>query len=314
MRVFVAGATGALGRRIVPLLLRHGHSVTAAGRSSTALRDLATAGATPAPLDLFDVPGVHRALVGQDAVINVATRVPSPTRMLLPGAWREMNRIRTHGSAIIVQAAIANGVERLIQESYAPIYPDSGDEWITERTPTIPARYNRSVADAERSALSLADAGVTGVILRFAMLYGPGDGFVGQVFNSVRKGWSPFLGAPDGYLSVVTHADAATAALATLAVPAGIYNVVDDEPMTRQALVTSIAQLLGTNPPTFMPPWVARLGGSLGETLSRSLRISNRKLRDIASWSPTVPNARLGFELALASENDTAQRARSSRT
>jgi nucleoside-diphosphate-sugar epimerase len=307
MRVFVAGATGAIGRRIVPLLLGQGHTVTAAGRSPAALHALAAAGATPALLDLLDGPAVHAAVAGHDAVINVATRVPSPSRMLFPGAWKPMDRIRTTGSANIAGAAIANGVGRLIQESYAPTYPDSGNQWITERTPIAPARHARSVGDAEHSALSLTAAGGTAVILRFANFYGPGDAFAEQVFKAVRKGWSPFLGTPDGYLPLVTHDDAAAAAVAALTLPAGFYNVVDDEPMTREALVTSIARQLGTRPPKFLPPWLARLGGSLGDTLSRSLRISNRKLREASSWSPTVPNGRLGFELALAGETTADQ-------
>src|SRR6476646_8343459 len=98
MRVFVVGATGALGRRIVLRLLAQGHEVTAAGRDADRLHQLAALGATPTPCDLFDAAAIHRAMRGHDAVINVATRVPSPTRMLLPGAWRAMDRVRTEGA------------------------------------------------------------------------------------------------------------------------------------------------------------------------------------------------------------------------
>lgn len=299
MRVFVVGATGALGRRIVPRLLAQGHEVTAAGRDADRLHQLAALGATPAPCDLFDAAAIHRAMRGHDAVINVATRVPSPTRMLLPGAWRAMDRVRTEGAAIVADAVIANKVGRLVQESFAPTYPDAGDRWITERTAIAPAHYNRSVAAAESSALRVVKAGATAVILRFGMLYGPGDPFAEQVFGSIRKGWSPFLGRPDGYLPLVTHDDAAAAAVAALAAPSGFYNIVDDEPMTREDLASSLATMLGVKPPRSMPLWVGRLAGSLGETLGRSLRISNRKFREATGWVPETPSAAVGFRHAL---------------
>jgi nucleoside-diphosphate-sugar epimerase len=114
----------------------------------------------------------------------------------------------------------------------------------------------------------------------------------------------PFLGRRDGYVSLVTQDDAARAVVAAVKAPAGIYNVVDDEPMTRQALGDAIAKLLGVKPPKFMPPWVAKLGGSLGETLARSLRISNGKLKEATGWQPTVRSARDGFRLVLAARHE----------
>lgn len=303
MRVFVVGATGALGRRIVPGLLAQGHDVTAVGRSAERLRALASLGATPAQCDLFDRTAIHRAMAGHDAVINVATRVPSPTRMLFPGAWRAMNRVRTEGAAIVAEGVVANHVGRLIQESYAPVYPDCADRWITEATATTPARYNRSVAAAE--SIALRAEGTDAVILRFAMLYGPNDPFADQVFGAIGKGWSPFLGRPGGYLPFVTHDDAASAVVAALDVPPGVFNIVDDEPMTREALASRVAQMLGVRPPRALPLWVARLAGSLGETLARSLRISNRRFKEASGWTPSTPNAARGLERILQGQRET---------
>jgi nucleoside-diphosphate-sugar epimerase len=300
MRVCVVGGTGALGRRIVPLLLDAGHAVTALGRSAERLQSLAWLGAATVDVDLFDPRRMRIAVAGHDAVINVATRVPSPSRMFTPGGWRAMNRVRSAGSANVADAVIAGRVERLVQESFAPIYPDCGDSWITERTPAVAARYNRSVLDAERSAERVRKAGGVAVILRFGLLYGSDDPFAEQVIGSIRKGWAPFVGSRRGYLALVTQDDAARAAVAALSAPAGVYNVVDDDPMTRDALATGIAGLLGVDVPRFLPPWAAYLAGSLGETLARSQRVSNQALRDATGWRPLVPNALEGFRRILA--------------
>lgn len=311
MRVFVVGATGVLGRRVVPALLERGHAVTGVGRSADRLAAMARRGMSPAPISLFDVAAVRRAMDGHDAVINLATHVPANGRMFLPGAWKEMDHVRRDGSAILADAAIAVGAKRFVQESFALIYPDCGDRWITENTPPQAARYNRSVLDAEASAARVGAAGATAVALRFALLYGPGDAFASQVLSSVRRGWMPFLGRPDGYVSLVTQDDAAAAVVAALEVPAGIYNVVDDEPLTRAELADALAKMLGVKAPRLLPAWVAKLGGSLGETLARSERISNRKLATArgSGWSPDSSSAREGLLRVLDAERERARAA-----
>ena len=159
MKVFVAGGTGVVGRRAVPLLVQAGHEVTAVARTAEKAAALQKAGARPAAVDLFDADGVRCAVAGHDAVVNLATHIPrSFTRMLLPGAWRENDRIRRQASAILADAAMAGGASRFIQESFAPMYPDCGDEWIDEAVPPRPVRYNRSTLDAELSAALADDA------------------------------------------------------------------------------------------------------------------------------------------------------------
>ncbi|MDQ6828582.1 MAG: NAD(P)-dependent oxidoreductase [Gemmatimonadota bacterium] len=302
MRVFVAGATGVLGRRVVPALLAQGHAVTGIGRASERLSALASKGMTPAAIDLFDAPKIKQAMLGHDVVINVATRVPPPSRMFLPGAWKEMDHVRREGSALLADAAISAGVARFIQESFALIYPDSGDAWINEAVPPKAARYNRSTLDAEASAARVARTGATAVVLRFALLYGPGDAFAEQIVGSIRRGWAPFFGRREGFVSLVTQEDAAAAAAAALTVPSGTYNVVDDAPMRRDAITEHVARLLNVKPPKFLPPWMAKLGGSLGETLSRSLRISNERLKQASEWVPATPSAHEGLERAIGAD------------
>ena len=292
MRVFVTGATGVVGRRAVPLLIAAGHEVTAVARSAEKAKALSSAGASPIVVDLFDADAVRRAVAGQDAVINLATAVPPSSRALMRSAWKEMDRIRRDASAILVDAALAGGVRCFVQEAFAPIYADNGDGWIDEGSPMKPARYNRTSLDAEASAERFTRGGGIGVVLRFGWFYGPdAGGATLDMIRFVRKGWAPAPG-PEGFISSISHDDTATAAVAALGVPAGIYNVVDDEPVRRREFFGSLAQALGIAPPKFLPRWAGRLMGGVGETLTRSLRISNRRFREASGWAPKYPSVR----------------------
>lgn len=119
MKIFVVGATGVLGQRIVPALIEKGHSVTGMGRSTERLGAMTRLGMTPVVMDLFNANGVRDAVQGHDVVINVATKVPPVNRMFLPGAWKNMDHVRREGSAIVADAVIASGAQLLIQESFA---------------------------------------------------------------------------------------------------------------------------------------------------------------------------------------------------
>ena len=301
MRVFVAGATGVVGHRLVPLLIAEGHEVTAAGRSPDKLRKLERAGAAAVKVDLFDRTALKRMVAGHDAVVNLATHIPpSSSRMLLPGAWKENDRIRREGSANLAAVALENGIPRLIQESFAPIYQDGGERWIDESWPRRTASYNRSVLDAERSAADFTEKGGTGVVLRFSGFYGPDAWQVREAAGMIAKGWAPLPGAPSAYISSIHHDDAATATLAALRAPAGIYNVTDDEPVTRREYVDTLAASLGLPAPKLPPAWLTKLGGSMSEMLGRSLRISNRKLRRATGWTPRYPSVREGWPAVAA--------------
>jgi 2-alkyl-3-oxoalkanoate reductase len=300
MRIFVTGATGVIGRRAVPLLLEQGHQVTAVGRSVDRLRPLARLGAAPLQAERFDRAALARAMAGHDAVVNLATHIPTGSvRPFLPGAWAANDRIRRDGSAALVDAAQDAGVERFVQESFAPIYADAGDRWIDETAPRQPARYNRTVMDAEASAARFRGVGIA---LRFAYFYGPGDAFTLQILQLARKGWLPLPGRADGFFSMVHQGDAAAAVAAALRAPAGIYNVVEDQPLTRRQLADALGEIVGRGSPRLPPGWVARIGGSLVETLARSLRISNRKLRDTTGWAPRYPSSGQGLMAAARGE------------
>src|SRR6266567_1909621 len=235
MRIFVTGSTGVVGRRLVPLLVSQGHSVTAAARTPEKRMALERQGVSAVAVDVFDEPALRSVVASHDTIINLATHMPaSTTRMMLPGVWRENDRVRRVGSANLVNAAIANGAQRFLQESFAPIYADRGNEWIDERWRVEPVRYNRSVLDAERSATRFTESGGVGVILRFAGFYGPDAFTTHDTIKMVRRGWAPLPGSPQAFFSSISHDDAAAAVSAALDVSAGVYNVTDDEPLRRR--------------------------------------------------------------------------------
>jgi nucleoside-diphosphate-sugar epimerase len=219
--------------------------------------------------------------------------------MLLRSSWRENDRLRTEGVANLVEAASSAGVARLIQESFAFTYPDRGDAWIDEDTPLEPADYNRTVLDAERSVARFCDRGGTGVMLRFAAFYGPDAMQVRSYIDGLRKGWVALPGRPDGYVSSISHDDAATAVVAALDAPAGAYTVGDNEPVTRAVYFGSLANDLRLKPPRFMPAWATVLFGSVGRLMARSLRLSNHKLRNATDWTPRFASVRDGWPAVL---------------
>lgn len=303
MKILVMGATGIIGRRVVPRLLAEGHEVTAVGRSPDRLAQFARIGAATATVDLFDRVAVSRAVNGHTAVVNLATHIPGPgLRAFVPGAWTETDRIRREGSAILADAVLASDVERFIQESFALIYPDCGSRWVDESVTPRPTKYNRTVMDAESSAGRVTIGGRVGIALRFALLYGGAeDGYTRDVLRYARRGWLALMGNPDGYVPMVTHDDAARAVVAALGAPAGVYNVVDNEPLTRGALAHMLGEILSVPSPKLPPKWVTLLAGSLGETLSRSVRLSNHALRTATAWKPMCHSGREGWREAVKS-------------
>jgi len=302
LNVLVTGATGVVGRRLVPLLARTGHRVVAIARAPGKREELARMDATPVLADLFDRDSLRRAAAGCDVIVNLATHMPSSlSESRRRAVWKENDRVRTLGSANLVDAALLEGVQRFVQESFAPVYPDCGDRWIEEDMPIKPVAYNQSILDAERSVARFADSGRTGVILRFASFYGPDSRFLVEAIREVEQHGRAFLpGARDAYVSSVSHDDAATAAAAALEVPPGVYNVVDDEPVTRREYFDSLAKALGVPPLKLLPWWARYVLGSLGELLSRSQRISNRKLKAASAWSPKYPSVREGWPAVIA--------------
>jgi nucleoside-diphosphate-sugar epimerase len=300
MKIFLTGATGVVGRRLVPTLLARGHQVAAMARSPANAEAIARLGGEPVRVELFGEIALSRAMTGCDAAINLATHIPdSSLAALRPGAWAENDRIRKLGSETLARAATAAGVGVLIQESFAPVYPDRGAAWIDETAPLQPARYNRTVADAERAAHGFSARGGRGIVLRFGAFYGPDAWQVAELIRFIRKGWVPLPARPESFISPVSHDDAASAVAAALAAEAGTYNVVDDRPLPRREFYDLLAAELDVPPPKLPPFWLAPAMGSLVRLLGRSQRISNRKLREATGWAPLYPSVREGWPATL---------------
>lgn len=301
MRILLTGATGVVGRRVLPLLVAAGHSVTVLARNERARQSMAKSGAQSVCADLFDPDALKRALAGHDTLVNLATHMPSAAwKMVFRSAWRPNDRIRSLGVRNLVNAALATGVQRIVQESFALTYPDRGEQWIDESTALAPACYNASVLDAESSIARFSATGATGVVLRFAAFYGPDAMQVHSYISGVKRGWAAIPGSASGFISSVSHDDAASAVVAALSCSSGPYNVVDDEPMRRIDYFGTLAQALSLPAPRFMPVWTTPLFGSVGTAMARSLRISNLKLRAQTGWTPALPSVRQGWPVTLA--------------
>ena len=295
MKVFLTGGTGAIGGYAIPALLAAGHEVTALSRSFEKSTRLAAAGARPIEVSLFDVEELTDAVNGHDAVANLATAIPSPARFAFARSWRNNARIRSEGSTAVADAALAAGVPRLIQESISMVYPDSGSEWIDESVPLDVFPIVTSTPIAEANAQRFTDAGGVGVVLRFGLFYGPGSEQSAQMLRFARMHFGIRLGAAAGYFSSIHLADAANAVVAALSIPAGTYNVVDDEPVTKTDYADALSNAVGRKAWLTGPGRLSLLGGKNMSSVNRSLRVSNRAFRSATDWTPQYSSVREGW-------------------
>ena len=210
-------------------------------------------------------------------------------------AWTENNRVRKQGSADIVDAAITAGVERVVQESVSMIYPDRADAWIDEQCPPDPFPMAQANLAAEANANRFSTVGGAGVVLRFGWFYGPGATHSEEFFALARRHIVIMMGPPNSYVSSIHVADAGAAVVAALAVPAGTYNVVDDEPVTKRSYADALATATGKTAWLRIPGRAALLLGNRSTSLTRSLRVSNACFREASGWRPMYPSAWQGW-------------------
>jgi nucleoside-diphosphate-sugar epimerase len=311
MRVFVAGGTGAIGGHAVPALVRAGHEVTALARTPEKAARLSQQGATAVTVSIFDWAALTEAFSGHQAVVNLATAIPPTSKFLRTKAWAANDRVRTEGSAVIVEAAIAAGVSRVLQESVSMLYRDRGSAWIDEDWPTDHYPMARANHAAEASANRFTAAGGAGVVLRFGWFYGPGARHSEKFLALARRRICVMLGPPATYVSSIHVADGGAAIAAALTVPTGTYNVVDDEPLTKRAYADALAAAAGTRVCLRVPGRLALLLGDRATSLTWSLRVSNTRFCRVSGWAPMYPSAREGWmATARALERRQAQRYR----
>jgi nucleoside-diphosphate-sugar epimerase len=297
MNVLVTGATGVIGRQAVPRLLQAGHEVTGVARSVPGASWLRAVGATLVEVVLFDPAMVAAAVTDADAVVHLATAIPPLARMRRPGTWRTNDRLRTHATRSLVDAAIAPGAEVFVQESVSFVYADGGAAWLDEFAavdPPVAATRSALVAEAETDRFASAGGGRE-VALRMARLYGPGRASA-ELADMALARRVFVVGHGNNHVSSLHVEDAGTAVAAALAVPSGIYNVGDDAPVTALRWTASLAAALGAPPPRRLPVWVARrLLGSVADLLVVSQRVSNQAFRRAAGWEPRYLSVAAGW-------------------
>jgi len=297
MRCFVTGATGALGRPTVRELVEAGHEVRGVARSGERAASLRAAGAEPVSVDLFDHDGLVAAVAGSEAILHLATNVPPLSKMAFVSAWKTHNRLRTETTRHLLDAARTHGIRRFVKESITFTYPDRGSEWIDESVPPDErARLLRPTLEGERLVLALAGGAGDGVVLRFGLFYGTDTRAIEEFLRLGRLRSAPTMGRADAYLSSIHLDDAATAVVAALTAPAGVYNVVDDEPLTRREYTDAFAAAFDLPHLRLTPAGVVRaLRGRSGGALVASQRVSNRRLRETTGWAPAYRSAREGW-------------------
>jgi nucleoside-diphosphate-sugar epimerase len=299
MNVFITGATGVLGRIVTRLLVDTGHNVRALARNSNSEMRLRDAGVEPVRASLFEPSSLQIAVKDCDAILHLATRIPPPAASPRRDAWKENDRIRADGTINLVDAALDAGVSTLLYPGVVFVYPDRGSTWIDESTPTNPTPILQSSLQAEAEVERFTKNGRRGIVLRMGGFYGPGAGSSKNMLRVARYHVATFVGRSKAYQPLIWVDDAALAVIDALAkAPAGIYNIVDDEPLQKRELSKALADALDRRWLLRLPRWYFRLmAGRNTRFLTRSQRVSNQKFRNETGWAPMIASAKVGFRL-----------------
>lgn len=310
MRVLVAGATGAIGRPLVPMLLNAGHEVVGLTRRESAAEGLRAAGAEAVVVDALDAGRLHEAVVSArpDVVVDQLTSLPQDYDLRRKDLYDENDRVRSRGTPALLAAAREAGARRYLLQSVAFLYAPEG-EWVKSEDARAwtdaPAPFGRSVdvlVVNERAVTGADD--IEGVVLRYGFFYGPGTYYApgGSIAEQVRRRRLPVVGGGSGVTSFVHVDDAAAATCAAVERgEAGIYNVVDDEPVALRDWLPAYARAIGAPAPLRVPAWLARLlAGRFAVGAATQMRgATNARARAELDWRPALPSWRQGFEDAL---------------
>ena len=311
MKTFIAGAGGALGRRLVPLLIAHGHEVVAMTHSPEKLRSLRELGAEPVVADGLDKAAVTQAVMRAESevVIHQMTGLGGVTSLKhFDTAFALTNRLRTEGTDHLLSAARTTGARRFIAQSFGNWnYERRGGSVKTEADPldpSPPAAMRRSLAAIRHLEAAVARGGIEGLALRYGNFYGPGTSIAadGLIVSQVRKRRLPIVGDGAGVWSFIHLDDAAVATLLALdhGQP-GIYNIADDDPAAVARWLPELAQAVGAKPPRHVPAWMGRLAaGEPGVSMFTQIRgASNAKAKRELGWQPGYASWRDGFRHRL---------------
>jgi nucleoside-diphosphate-sugar epimerase len=310
VRVFVAGASGAIGRPLVRKLVAAGHEVTGMTRSEGRAESIRQGGAEAAVVDVFDADALHAAVdeAGADVIVHELTALPDRLDFRKRDLYEPTNRVRAEGTRNLLEAARAAGSGRFVCQSIAFAYRNEGGRVKTEEDPLLedaPGPFGsgvRALRDMEAMVLG-ADA-MEGLVLRYGFFYGPGTHYAedGPMVADVSRRRLPVVGRGTGVFSFIHVDDAADATVAAIERGApGVYNVTDDEPAAMSEWVPALAAAAEAKRPFRVPVWLARLvGGRQAADFASELRgASNEKAKRELGWQPVHPSWRTGFAESL---------------
>jgi 2-alkyl-3-oxoalkanoate reductase len=320
MKVFVAGAAGAIGRQLVPLLAEAGHEVVGTTTSPQKVDALRSRGARPVVLDVLDAEAVGRAVseAEPDVVVHEATALAAVARGLrkVDQTFAQTNRLRTEGTDNLLAAAKALDVRKFVAQSYAGWpYAREGaavkdEEAALDATPANNAKETIAAIRYLEERVVAAN----GIVLRYGGFYGPGTSLAegGESVQAIRKRAFPVVGDGGGMTSFIHIEDAARATVAAIERGRpGIYNVVDDEPAPVSAWLPYVADVLGAKPPRHLPFWLGKLvaGEMLATMMIEGRGASNAKAKRELGWQPLYPSWREGFVNGLGADRGPVQSA-----
>jgi nucleoside-diphosphate-sugar epimerase len=310
MRVFVAGASGVIGRSLVPKLVAAGHEVTGTTRNERSAEAIRAAGAQAAICDALDAAAVEDAVIAAapEAIVSELTSLPKDYDLRTID-YGPTNRVRVEGGRNLISAGRKVGAGRYISQSIAFVYEPEGDWVKDEEARTFvepPGRFAsglEATLTSEREALE-AD-GMEGLVLRYGQFYGPDTYFDrgGSIAEQVRKRRFPQVGSGSGVFSFIHVDDAADATVAAVERGSpGIYNVVDDDPAPISDWLPIYADAINAKRPMRVPTFLARLlGGKMAAIMATQLRgASNAKAKRELGWQPAHPSWRQGFVASLS--------------
>jgi nucleoside-diphosphate-sugar epimerase len=311
MRIFLAGATGVVGRPLVPRLVADGHHVSALTRRPQRVDALEALGAEPVVCDVFDAERLRQVVAAErpDVVVQHLTDLPldlSPRNV--KKAYARNDRVRGEGSTNLVAAAEAAGASRYVAQNVCFMYARVGPTVVAEDHPlatNAPEPFGSSVRlHAEMERRIVESSRFEGLVLRFGFWYGPGTTFApdGYTANRVRRRRYPIVGGGAGVQSFIHMDDVVEATVAALTTgSAGVYNVCDDEPAPMHEWLPLYAEAIGAPPPRHVPTWLARIlaGPFIVGQATQMRGASNEKAKRELQWKPKYASWREGFRTAL---------------
>jgi nucleoside-diphosphate-sugar epimerase len=308
MKIFLAGATGAIGKRLLPMLVAAGHEVTGTTQHPDKMASIRSAGAEPLLMNALNEQEVLAAVqkAQPEVIIHQLTAIPLHLDLRhFDEGFELTNRLRTEGTDHLLSAARTIGVRRFVAQSYAGWYARTGG-WIKDEDDSL---ISDGISDGRKTldatvhleSAVLGEKTMEGFVLRYGSFYGPGTSLApgGWFFEGIRQGHVPIVGGGTGYWSFIHIDDAAAATLAAVeATTTGVYNITDNEPVAVSTWLPFLAEALGAKAPRHVPKWMARMAvGEYGVAAMTELRgASNRKAKSLLGLKLKWPSWRVGFK------------------